>query len=112
MTTNNNLTMTTIHRIPLAKCLLAGASIGLLVILVFILPVENPHPDWPKYWMIRPLLVTPFAGAMGGLFFYLADKWRWQGGWKKVLANVASLLVFLFGLWMGIVLGLDGTLWN
>ena len=92
--------------------MLIGAAIGLVVISIFVFPIKHPNPDWGKLWMIRPLLVVPFAGAMGGLFYHLTARFRNLGGWKMILTYVINVLVFLIGLWMGIVLGLAGTLWN
>lgn len=112
MTQENKLTTSPIHHGSLGKRMLQGAIPALIVIILFVAPVKNPNPDWPTFWWIRPLLVVPFAGAMGGVFYFLADTFRYQGGWKKVMANVLSVIVYLFGLWMGIVLGLDGTLWD
>jgi hypothetical protein len=40
------------------------------------------------------------------------DHFRARGGWIKIVANIVSLLGFIIALWMGTVLGLDGTLWN
>lgn len=65
MTPQNKLTNKTS---ALARPMLFGASIGLLLILVFLYGVKNPNPGWGKFWMARPLLMVPFAGAMGGLF--------------------------------------------
>lgn len=62
--------------------------------------------------MIRPLLMVPFAGAMGGLCNYFIVGRHTTIGLNKTVAVIISLLVFLAGLWMGIVLGLDGTLWD
>lgn len=110
MTQRNNLT---IHPASLAKRMLLGAVIGLAVILFFVLPgVDNPNPAWPKLWWIRPLIVVPLAGATGGAFYYFMHRWSYQGGWKRALGIIVSLLVFIIGLWMGIVLGLHGTMWN
>jgi len=53
-----------------------------------------------------------FAGALGGFFYYQLDFLRVRGGWNILAANFVSLIIFLFGLWMGTVLGLNGTLWN
>lgn len=92
--------------------MLQGAGIALVLIVFFLLSVKNPDPHWPKLWMLKPLLVVPSAGAAGGLFFYFMDQLRHQGGWLKALANILSLLVYIIGLWLGSVLGLDGTLWN
>lgn len=103
---------TVLHPISLGRLVLIGAAIGFVLIALFLFSVNNPNPTWPKYWMLRPLVVVPFAGAMAGVFYYLIDFLRIQGGWKKWSANGISFLVLLIGLWMGFVLGLDGTLWN
>ena len=57
----------------LAAPMLIGAGIGLLVISFFVFGVDNPDAEWGKLWRIRPLIVTPVAGAMGGAFYYLMD---------------------------------------
>lgn len=101
-----------VHTASWGKRALQGAGIAFVLIVLFLLTAGEPNPDWPKFWMIRPLLIVPAAGAIGGLFYYLMDNLRYQGGWKKILANIASLLVYLTGLWLGTVLGLDGTMWN
>lgn len=89
-----------------------GAAIALTLIALFLLGVHNPKPEWGKLWMVRPLIIVPLAGAMGGVLYYLMDYLRYQGGWKKAAAVVLSLLGYLVVLWLGTVLGLDGTLWN
>ncbi len=89
-----------------------GAGIGLLLISFFLIGAGEPDPEWPTLWWIRPLLVVPAAGALGGLFFYNMDHLRSQGGWREVFAYVLSLIVFLVVLWLGTVLGLAGTMWD
>ncbi|GAB3935982.1 potassium transporter KefB [Larkinella terrae] len=96
----------------LTRRAIIGAGIGLLLIGIFLLGVKNPNPNWPKLWMLRPLVIVPLAGATGGAVYYFLDYLRYQNGWNANLVKTASLLIFLIGLWMGIVLGLDGTLWN
>lgn len=108
---NINSTTQPIHSSPLGKRMLIGAGIALVLILIFIAPV-NPNPEWPKLWFLRPLILVPFAGAVGGLFYHLMDVLRKQGTWQKVLANVLSVIVYIIGLWMGTVLGLVGTMWD
>jgi hypothetical protein len=98
--------------ISLGKRVIIGAAIGLLVILSFVLRVREPHPDWGKFWMIRPLIVVPLAGAMGGLCNYIIVRFHSLVGINKIVAFVASAVIFIVGLWLGIVLGLVGTLWN
>ncbi|NUQ23517.1 MAG: potassium transporter KefB [Saprospiraceae bacterium] len=112
MTAQNNLFAQPINTAALIKHILIGGGIALLLISLFLLGVDNPNPAWPKYWWIRPMLVVPFAGAVGGAFSYYMDYITKPGTTAKVLAVIVSIIVYIIGLWMGSVLGLDGTLWN
>lgn len=111
MTQKNELTPPSKH-IPLGMRMFAGAGIGLLLISLFVFSVREPNPTWGKFWMIRPLIIVPFAGAMGGLCNFILIHFRHFIGINKIVAVILSLIVFLVGLWMGMVLGLDGTLWD
>lgn len=100
------------HQASLGKRMMVGAWIGLLLISLFLLTAGEPDPAWGKLWMIRPLIIVPFAGAMGGLCNYLIFQFSNQVGLTKIVAVIISIIVFIVGLWMGTVLGLDGTYWN
>lgn len=100
------------HRASLGKRMLQGGGIAFVLISLFLFSAGNANPDWPKLWMLKPLMITPIAGAMGGAFYYLMDHLRYRGGWKTVLAFLGSLLGYLVALWLGTVLGLNGTYWN
>jgi hypothetical protein len=95
-----------------AKRMLLGALTGFIIIAFFVFSVDDPDPDWGERWRIRPLLVTPLAGAFGILSFYLKDFVRPKGSFVNLLLALFSLLAFFVTLWLGIVLGLDGTLWD
>ncbi len=97
---------------PVVKRMLAGAAIGLVIISFFVFTVDEPNPDWGKYWIIRPLIVTPLAAAFGILSFYLKDFFQPQSKVMNAFLLILSTLAFIVALWMGIILGLDGTLWN
>lgn len=97
--------------VALAKPMLIGAGIGLLLISFFVFGVDNPNPAWPKFWYIRPLIITPIAAAMGGAFFAFME-YQASRGFNKTLAVLVGLIGFLVALWLGTVLGLDGTMWN
>jgi hypothetical protein len=112
MTKRNNLTAQSIHQGSLSKRMLQGAGIALMLIIIFLLGVDEPKPEWGKLWMLKPLIVVPLAGAAGGVFYYFMDHLRYQGGWRMVLAIILSLIGYIFALWIGTVLGLNGTLWN
>lgn len=112
MTAKNNLTTQGFNTSLLIKRALIGTAIGLAVILFFVLRVSPNHPDWGQYWLIQPLLVTPLAGAAAGVCNHFLDFLRIQGSTHKIIANILAVLIYIVGLWMGIVLGLHGTMWN
>ncbi len=95
-----------------AKAMLIGAAIGLLAISIFVFGVDSPNPAWPNNWQVKPLLLTPFVAAMGGAFFAFLAPMRRQSGWVMALGYVMSIFGFVVALWMGIILGLNGTMWN
>ncbi|UOE51138.1 hypothetical protein MTO98_08625 [Mucilaginibacter sp. SMC90] len=112
MKTISNSIVPPIAPISLGKNMLLGWGIGLILISVFLFQVNEPNPAWGKLWMIRPLIITPLAGAAGGGIYYFMDQLRRMRSWNKVLFQLLSLILFIIALWLGIVLGLDGTLWN
>jgi phage shock protein PspC (stress-responsive transcriptional regulator) len=108
----NDSTTTRQLKPTLSTRLLIGAAIGLAVISFFVLSANGGNPEWGRFWMIRPLIVVPAAGAIGGLVSYIMSYLAERNGWNKVLVSIISVLVFIFGIWMGIVLGLVGTMWH
>ena len=111
MTQQNNLGTQPIQP-SLGKRILAGAGIGLLLISIFLLPINKPNPEWGKLWMIRPLIIVPFAGAMGAVCNYFLIYFYKQARINKTVAIILSAIIFVIGMWIGFVLGLDGTLWD
>ena len=109
--TPNNESATSMQSASLSKSMLAGAGVAFVLIALFIFPLET-RPDWSAYWKVKPLLVVPIAGAMGGLFYYLMGGMRRAGGWKTAVAYVLCIIVYIVALWLGTVLGLNGTLWD
>lgn len=112
MTQQNQLKTQSVHSSSLTKRMSQGAGIAFILIVIFLAGADEPNPEWPKFWMIRPLVVVPVAGAMGGVFYYFMDHLRFQGGWRKTVAIILSLFVYIVALWLGTVLGLDGTMWD
>lgn len=92
--------------------LFIGALIGLGFISLFVFDVKNPDPSWGPNWQIRPLIITPLFGAFGMLFFYLQDIFKPKGELAATFIIAGEIVLFAIALWLGIVLGLDGTLWN
>lgn len=101
-----------IQRTLVAKNMIIGAVIALALITLFLAGIKNPDASWGKYWMLQPLLIVPCAGAMGGLFYYLMGELRKVGGWISFLSYMISFFGYLVAVWLGTVLGLNGTFWN
>jgi hypothetical protein len=112
MTQKKDFTIQPVDLASLGIRILLGGVIALVVIATFVVPIDEPNPEWGKFWMIRPLIITPLAGAMGGLCYYFITHLYSLSGWKKVLSYILSIVIYIIGLWLGIVLGLAGTLWN
>lgn len=111
MTLTNDSTTQPRHSLSLVKPMLVGAFIAFLVISFFVFGVDRTNPAWGKFWMIRPLIITPLAGAMGGAFYAFMN-YHAARGFNRTLAILLSIVVYLVGLWLGTVLGLAGTMWN
>lgn len=108
MTQKKNLISQPIDLSSLGKRMLIGGAIALILIALFIFPT-TAKPEWGSLWMVRPLIVVPLAGATGGACNYFLVNFSRM---NKALAYVLSFIVFVFGLWIGTILGLAGTLWN
>ncbi len=89
--------------------MLIGLIVGFLVISFFIFRVPYPKPEWGPYWRVQPLIVTPLFGALCGAGFHLVNHLLYR---YRVLAVVLGIIGCIIGMWMGIVLGLHGTMWN
>ena len=112
MTTVHNQTASPIHPGSLTKRMIQGAFIGLIIISAFLISAGQGKAEWGNWWMVKPLLMQPFAGAVGGAVYYYFDELRSKGGWSRIMADLFSLIIFIIGMWMGSVLGLNGTYWN
>ena len=112
MTHRNEIEQHQVHAASAGMRMLQGAGIALIVITGFLISAGEADPGWPKLWIIKPLMIVPLAGALGGLFYYNLGPLRRQGGWRTVLAVTLSIMVYLVVLWLGIVLGLNGTMWD
>jgi hypothetical protein len=112
MTNQSNFTAGPIDKTSLAKHLIIGLVIGFAVISFFVFGVDYVKPEWGEYWRIRPLIITPLAGAAGGAVFYFMDYIGKQRGWSKAGIIAMSTVVAFVGLFIGVVLGLDGTMWD
>jgi hypothetical protein len=112
MSTRNSFITASIHWPSLITRMLIGTAIALMLIIFFLAGVDNPDPAWGTNWKLKPMLIVPYAGAMGGAFTYFMDPMRFHGNIARIIAALACLVGFIIALWMGSILGLNGTLWN
>lgn len=112
MTQENNATTQPNQPASVATPILIGAGVGLTLIALFLFGTGKPNPEWGTLWMIKPLVMVPLAGAMGGLFYYFLAHLSSQGKLNKTVALIVSLAVYIIALWLGAVLGLNGTMWD
>lgn len=112
MTESINLTYFPIQWGAYVKPMLVGAAIGLVVISIFVFGADNYDPTWPSNWRVKPLIMTPIIAAIAGAFFAFMRPMRKRGGWVTALGYIISIVGFVAICWIGIVLGLNGTMWD
>lgn len=94
------------------KPVLIGGLIAFAIISIFVFGVDNAKPEWGRLWMLKPLILTPLAGAFGGLFFSLIIRLFKRSFTRRLIGMVLASVVFVIILWIGTVLGLNGTMWD
>ena len=92
--------------------MLVGGIIALILIVLLLSGTNHADPAWGKYWMLRPLIFVPVAGASGAVCFHFIYQFLNKGILAKILGGIFGLLIYIISIWMGMVLGLNGTLWN
>ncbi len=101
-----------LHLASLAKRILLGGGVGLVLIALFLATADGNDPAWGRYWWIRPLTIVPLAGAAAGAVNYLFDLLARQLGWSRVITGLFGFALLFIAIWLGSVLGLDGTYWD
>lgn len=109
---SQNVSFHQINTSSLLKCIVFGAAFNLILIGIFLLGVENALSEWGDYWMVRPLVIVPFGGIVGGTVFCFLHFYGRQLGFHWSIATVLGTIIYIVGLWMSFILGLAGTLWN
>jgi ABC-type transport system involved in cytochrome c biogenesis permease subunit len=105
MTQAENLRKRPLFTSALSKRMLIGAMIGLIVVGFFVIGAGAGNPEWPSNWRVKPLLLTPFLGAMTGLCFDMTEPLRQMNGWFGRAFWILSILGYFIGLWLSLVLG-------
>lgn len=106
------LTMNTLFKSLLGlepKTLILPAFLGALVpacLLTFLIIANSSNY---AVWMVFPLLLIPVGGAAGGIFFYLMGFLWFPKGSQKLIAILASILVYFVVVWLSSVLAFNFT---
>lgn len=91
------------------KSLLLPALLGAIIpsaLLVFLI-IANRNSY--ETWMALPLLIIPFGGALGGIFFYLMGFHWFPRGNQKLIALIFSCVIYFICLWFFSVLAFSIT---
>lgn len=91
------------------KSLILPAILGALVptsLLTFLIIANSANY---VLWMAIPLLIIPAGGATGGIFFYLMGFQWFPKGNQKLIAILASILVYFVVVWMSSVIAFNFT---
>lgn len=91
------------------KPMLLGVAIGLIAFFFF--SRGESKPEWGTLWKIRPFVVLLLSGVFWGVCynFLLRQKFLPM---SKAATVILGLLGLFIGMWMGIVVGFDGTMWD
>lgn len=108
MTLSENSNPTNPVQSKLSSRTLLGGGVALAAILFFVIGAGKGRPEWGQYWMVKPLILTPLIGTIAGAITHKME----QLGWNKILTAILNVIGYLVALWIGIVLGLNGTMWN
>jgi hypothetical protein len=109
---SHNMEISIANKSQMFRRIAIGATIAFVLIAFFLYKGGALDPKWPRLWYIRPLIIVPFAGAFGGIFYHLMDGFRIKGGWIKIGINSLCILVYIMGIWIATILGLDGVWWD
>jgi len=112
MTGSENLTKKPLFTPFLGRRVLMGAIIALAMVGVFVIGAGPGKPEWGAYWRLKPLLLTPCLGAIVGLCYDITQPLRNINGWPGRVFLILSIVGGLIGLWMSMILGLAGTMWD
>jgi len=109
----NRQSMTSTFFSPaLMKRMLTGAGIGLLLVSFFVITAGEGQPSWGAYWRLKPLLLTPLLASIVAACYHATGPLRDIAGWQGRLFTVLSIIGYVLGLWIALILGLNGSLWN
>ena len=113
--TEQNKIQHSLNNHSLGKRALQGAGIAAVLVILFLAiifsvgGVLNGKNFWQSIWEFFPLVTATVGGALGGVIYYLVVKAWYPGGWKKILATVVCILVYVLLVWLSLIAGFSAT---
>ncbi|WP_268036357.1 hypothetical protein [Algoriphagus sp. PAP.12] len=92
-----------------AKSLFLPSILGAIIptsLLIFLMVANS---ECYEVWMFFPLLIIPFGGALGGIFFYLMGFHWFPKGNQKLMALIFSCFIYIFIIWFFSVMAFNLT---
>lgn len=107
MTGHNQLQPDFFHPANLAKHTFRGAALAFGLVSLWIVSILIAGATSIGASFLVPLGMATIGGSCGGVFYSFMDYLRYQAGWKKTMANVVSVMVYVVGVYLSLVLGLS-----
>lgn len=107
------------HCKSIGKCAWLGAFIAFVSAIVFlsVILLFGGVLDGKNFrqaiWEFFPLITMTCGGTIGGIIYYMLVKVWFSNGWKKILATIFSILIFIALVWISLAAGFSATgLWD
>jgi hypothetical protein len=107
--THSNNPVSQPSQASLIKPMILGTVVGLVAFFFF--SRGEAKPEWGPLWKVRPLIVLLLSGAFWGVCFNYLVRQKYFP-LSKIATVVLGVLGLLLGIWMGVVVGFDGTMWD
>ncbi len=94
------------------RFLLLGAGINLIINVLFITDLDTTNSAWSPFWMVKPLTLGPLITGLGAMLAFYVVKFLINQNISKYISYFSFVAIFIISIWLGIVLGFNGTLWD
>ncbi len=86
------------------KSALIGAFLAFFILAIDVFLLDDPFSGEYKEEFL-PYLLVPFAGAVGGVLYFLLNRINFKNNQLAILVNFFSVLLYLFLVLLGYAMG-------